>query len=69
MNQYNEDTFIQDIANSEMAKKAKKHVSKFQPSSIWNFIKALLLGIGKAVLFAPLHVTVFPIINAWKRSR
>lgn len=69
MAEYNADQMIRDVANSKMANKARNVTSKFSIGSIWTFIKSMLLGIGKAVLFAPLSVTVFPIINAWKRSR
>ena len=69
MNEYDADKLISDVANSKMAQKAKLATSKFSVKNIWTFIKSMLLGIGKAVLFAPLSVTVFPIINAWKRSR
>ena len=69
MNEYNADQMISDVANSKMAQKAKLATSKFSIKNIWTFIKSMLLGVGKAILFAPLSVTVFPIINAWKRSR
>lgn len=69
MEEYNADRMISDVANSEMARKAKQATAKFNTKSILRFIKSMLLGIGKAVLFAPLSVTVFPIINAWKRSK
>ena len=69
MEEYNADRMISDVANSEMARKAKQATAKFNAKSIWRFIKSMLLGNGKAVLFAPLSVTVFPIINAWKRSK
>ncbi len=67
--EYDADQMVSDIANSKMAIKAKLATLKFNPGSLWTFIKSLLLGIGKAVLFAPLSITLFPIINAWKRSR
>ncbi len=69
MKTYDADQMIEDIANSKMAKKANNATSKFNARSIWIFIKSLILGLGKAVLFAPLSITLFPIINAWKRSR
>ena len=69
MKDYNADTMINDVANSKMAQKAKSATTKFNPGSIWTFIKSLILGLAKAVLFAPLSITLFPIINAWKRSR
>ena len=69
MNEYDADKLISDVANSKMAQKAKLATAKFSVKNIWTLIKSMLLGIGKAVLFAPLSVTVFPIINAWKRSR
>ena len=69
MKTYDADQMVNDIANSKMAQKAKVATSKFNAGSIWIFIKSLILGLGKAVLFAPLSITLFPIINAWKRSR
>lgn len=69
MDDYNETSFINDIKKSKVMGKASSKVSSVRPDAIWTFIKALLLGVGKAILFAPLSITLFPVINAWRRSR
>jgi len=66
MKDYNADTMINDVANSKMAQKAKSWTDKISLGGIWRFIRDALIGIMKAVLFAPLHVTLFPIMSAFK---
>jgi hypothetical protein len=69
MDEYNETSFINDIKKSKVVGKASSSVTSVRPDVIWRFIKALLLGVGKALLFAPLSVTLFPVINAIRRCR
>jgi|TARA_R110000823_G_scaffold269206_1_gene388993 hypothetical protein len=69
MEEYNETSFINDIKKSKVVSKASSKVTSVKPDILWRFLKALIMGLGKAILFAPLSITLFPVINAWRSSR
>ena len=54
MEEYNETSFINDIKKSKVVSKASSKVTSVKPDIFWKFLKALIMGLGKAILFAPL---------------
>ena len=70
---YDSDQFLADLSKTETAKKATKKAQAAQKAvgnlNIWTLLKGALLGIVQALAWAPLRVTLFPLIDAWRKSR